>query len=99
MQRGRPSRAEAEDAVERRHDASGDVATGVYAAAGGAGATAAIASNSVPRRAGPECQAASEGGAPAMRGACSMSAIVGGCGGSSWPPDALGVGEATEAGV
>ena len=96
---GRPSRAEAQDTVAGRHDASGDVAPGVHAAAGGAGAKAKATSDSVPRGPGPECQAASEGGAPAMRGACSGSGIAGGCRGSSRSADALGVGEATEAGV
>ena len=51
------------------------------------------------RGAGPKRQAACQGGASTMRGACSRSAIAGGRRGSSRPADALGVGEATEAGV
>jgi len=43
MQRRRARRAGAEDALARWHDASGDVATGVHAAPGGASAAAATA--------------------------------------------------------
>ena len=42
------SRAEVEDALARRHDAPGDVAAGVHAAAGRAGPAAAPAPDPLP---------------------------------------------------
>ena len=49
----RTSRAEIEDALARRHNAPGHVATGVHAAAGGVGAKAAAAPDPLPWCAGP----------------------------------------------
>ncbi|GKQ58335.1 hypothetical protein QMTAC487_21950 [Sphaerotilus sp. FB-3] len=64
----RAGRAEAEDTVARRHDASGLEPAGVHAAACGAGSPAASASHQVPRRAGAQRQAAVPGGAARARG-------------------------------
>ena len=62
-QRRWPGRAEAEDTLARRHHPPGDVAAGVHAAVGGAGAQAAAAPDPLPRRAGTERQVARAGGA------------------------------------
>ena len=51
------------------------------------------------RRAGPECEAAGQGGAKVARRACSTSDLAEGWRERSWPTDATGLGEATEAGV
>jgi hypothetical protein len=47
VQRGRPSGADAKDTLARRYHALGDVAAGVHAATGGAGATPATAPDPV----------------------------------------------------
>ena len=62
-QRRRAGGAQAQDSLARRHHAPGDVAAGVHAAAGSAGATAEAAPDPLPRRAGAQRQAARAGGA------------------------------------
>ena len=62
---GRPSRAGAQDTVAGRHDALGDV-SGAYATLGGAGTATQAPSDSLPRRAGPECQDAGQGSATSV---------------------------------
>ncbi|MBN8507362.1 MAG: transposase [Burkholderiales bacterium] len=61
--------SQAQDTVARRHHAPGDEPAGVHAAAGGAGAEAAVASDQVPWCAGTEREAAGAGGAASTRGA------------------------------
>ena len=53
-QRRRAGGAEAQDALARRHHASGDEPAGVHAAAGRVGAAAEVAPDQVPRSIGPE---------------------------------------------
>jgi hypothetical protein len=55
-QRRRAGGAQAQDPLARRHHAPGDVAAGVHAAAGRAGAQAEAAPDSLPRRAGPNAK-------------------------------------------
>ncbi len=59
---GRASRAEAQDTLAARHDASGDVTLGVHAKIGGIGAKNEAALDPLPRGAGSECQLAGQGG-------------------------------------
>jgi hypothetical protein len=56
------------DRLARRHHAPRDVAAGVHAAAGCAGAAAQAAPHSVPWGAGAQRQAAGHGGAAGLRG-------------------------------
>ena len=92
--------AEVEDPLARRHHAPGDVAAGVHATAGGAGATPAAAPDPLSRSAGTERQAACDGGAARAR-ACRAGSKARRVRGElrASPPGAAELGQAAQARV